>query len=270
MLDVNMRLEVVSMSLKIEIYHLAYVALDEIYDDMKHIKSLNCPMNAGYHHLVTRVLCGEREADVLNRILYKHIHHDQERLAGCVPIHLNHGQAMMEHNSDYFQLYSFLFAIGHNNENCKMARVLLTNHSYISFDQNYSHIDGRLMLHENIEHDLCNRENNILPVDWDVHLWVQILDRNKRTFSLSILLYIHFTIKSPIIQIISLFIRKNNRQYIGFELNADYIDIANKRIKVATEEKKFIDSQITVEQVQEQLEQMAIDELVNGETDDKI
>lgn len=39
---------------------------------------------------------------------------------------------------------------------------------------------------------------------------------------------------------------KNNRQYVGFELNNDYIKIAEKRISVAVHNKKMDDSQITV------------------------
>jgi DNA modification methylase len=53
---------------------------------------------------------------------------------------------------------------------------------------------------------------------------------------------------------------KNNRKYIGLELNPEYIKIAEKRIYIASAEKRFADSQIKLTEYIDQFEQIRMGE----------
>lgn len=123
--------------------HLVRVQEGETSDDMKHIVFPDCPSCEDLFGRLTSALCDEHEADLMSRIGRIGSHLAQERASDFVPIVRNLVSDSWQRNSGYSRLCNLLSANGHNSQNHKKVRDLLTSFSYSSFVQILSDISDR-------------------------------------------------------------------------------------------------------------------------------
>lgn len=247
-----------------ESYHWHRVSSGVPSDGMRRIVSSNCPVHGCSDHRVSTQLYDARGAGELIRKQCKSDCHDQEQLCGFSPIEKIHAYYFGEHSLDYSQQLYLLSANQHSNENHRTGHDPLTNQPCTSFVQILSDIE-----HTSEQHEIFGLAGRILlsktlPDDLDDHLWVEILYHNvsKSSFDDNCLCAIyerktkkhdHFATfpEDLIVDCIkagcpeggivldpfmgagttALVASKLNRDFIGFELNPAYIEIAKKRLQ---------------------------------------
>ena len=244
----------------LETSHFQHVEADVVSCGMMRIPSLHCQVHANQDHQD-----GEYAVEKLNYILHTYNRLLQEQVDGHSGISKQYGQLNLGYNSDCLTLLYLIFAIDHNIENRKTALSLLTNPAYTFSSQIEPHIVYKLkelLTAGSVEHIY---ESNILPDDLPVHPLVEILFHNVDKFSLPIppncicKFYHKVTKKSthfatfpeelikPCIlagcpeggTVLDPFMGagttavvawKHNRNYLGYELNPEYIEIAEQRL----------------------------------------
>ena len=260
----------------LETSHLSRVGLGEVSYGMKHIVSPDCPIHGDLFDSVASSFCGEHEADFLNHIKRIYSHHVLKRVGGSSPIEK---PPYVDYEVDNLgcspPTYS-PFAIVHNIQNHKRAPFLDSTFSCMPYVETLSRIDDKRELLLSFLHHLYISENNISLDGTDARLLDQIphciVDKSSlpippeclcsfyqiKTKSSS-----HFATFPPKLiepcilagskkgDIIldpfsgagttAVMAGKHKRQWIGIELNEDYLAIAKKRIKRETRQLTITD-----------------------------
>ncbi len=240
------------------------VAQGELCDGMKHIVFPNCPAHGGLSGPLAIHAYDERATDVLIDICRIDICLVRELLLGFSPTAPSRVSESVRSSWDYLAQRCAQIAKDHSNETSKRGLSPETIRPYISFAQIADDIDDKLI--QLVWFVLCARihENSILQDGSDVHLLGKmIVDTVGKSFSFDYScccqLYkietqetSHFAVYpekliTPCVLagcrpggvILDPFMGAGTtavvaadygRDYIGFELSAEYITIAEKRI----------------------------------------
>jgi len=246
--------------------HLARVEQGASYDDMMRIVSPNCPHHGGLFDLLPNDVCGEHEDDPLTRKQHNNNYPSQEQLSERDYIEMLRAYCFLGDSWDLFDRKYALTAKHHNNQNSKTGPGPSTNLSCKPYAQRLSRILRTLISHGLSEIVLNIYENNIWPDEMAFHLLDQTIYRNvgkssfgtppdcicglyhKTTKKTS-----HFATFPP--EIPEICIKAGSKQadtildpfsgagttglvacrlfrnYIGVELNPEYIKLSERRIR---------------------------------------
>jgi len=251
-------------TLNSQTYHWKLSEQDVPSDGNLHIVLPNCPLYGGLFDLLSSILRDGHEGDKLNYILNNYFHLSQEPKDGYVAIEKLLSWNFGEHNLGLLLLDSLGIAIDHNNEKNKTGLFVLTNLSCKPSSERLSRIERILTPHGLNVPSLYIDENNIFedgfPDNQKPHTLWSIVGKSDFSFSLAEGLNFckytknnsHFAvfpeklIQTPINAgcpkdgiVLDPFMgsgttavvaKKFNRNYLGFEINKEYIDIAENRL----------------------------------------
>ena len=246
-----------------ETSHWHHAESDAPFDGNLHIMSVNCPNYGGLFDLLAILLNDEHEGDLLSHILHTCNYLSVLPKDGYVPIENFHELMIGEQNLDCF-LRSYLFsATPHNNESHKTDLYLSTSLSCKPSEERFYHIQHILTQRGLFVLNHDNGGNNILSDDFPCSQLPQTIYYIVGKLGLDAVSYgqryekitkktSHFAVfpEKLIVDCIkagcpeggtvldpfmgagttAVVARKLNRKYIGFELIAEYIKMAEKRL----------------------------------------
>jgi len=251
-------------TLNSQTYHWKLSEQDAPSDGNLHIVSPNCPLYGGLFDLLSSVLCDEHEGDKLSHILNTCVHLSRGPKDGYVAIEKLLSWNFGEYNLGLLLLDNLGIAIDRNNEKSKTGLFVLTKASCNISSERLSRIERILTPHGLNVLSLYIDENNIFedgfPDNQKPHTLWSIVGKSDFSFSLAEGLNFckytknnsHFAvfpeklIETPIKAgcpengiVLDIFMgagttavvaKKFNRNYLGFEINKEYIDIAENRL----------------------------------------
>jgi len=249
--------------------HLSRVDGDAASCGMMHIAVPDCPCHADLFDQVAIQFCGELEDSELIRILRKdHDRGDGQSPVASTTIE-NHNVRQPPDSLGSFPLDNFLSAIDRSIQTRKTGRETATSLSCMPFAEILCRTDDKLVLLASFVRSYYKDANSILPTDWDVRWLTKIpfrrldksslLDFSSR-FSKECVCQIygestkdtgHFaTMPSQLVKLcmlagsdtgdtvldpffgsgtVGMVAEQYGREWIGCELNEDYVKIAEKR-----------------------------------------